>query len=77
MIKRKTNKNSLWLLWSKKHKDIMYKWPNHKNDAIMLDTYFNYLKFHQCDTLLKELEKRGYDLTTIRFSIRKKENKND
>jgi hypothetical protein len=25
------------------------------------------------DSLLKELEKRGYDLTTIQFSIKKKE----
>ena len=66
-------KTTLRALWSKKEKDIVYYFPC-SPDGHMLNGYFVYAKdSFQEHGLLKELEKRGYDLTTLKFSIRKKE----
>lgn len=42
------------------------------SDAGMLSTAFNYVKGLHGTTLVKELEARGFDLTTLRFSIERK-----
>ena len=41
-------------------------------DARMLSIAFDYVKGVHGTTLVEELEKRGFDLTTLRFSIERK-----
>lgn len=78
----KNNKqNTLKINWSKKEKAVMYHHPSGNQTAtdsqylhqkLGMPTY----KAHCFDpepSFLAELEERGYDLTTIIFSICKKE----
>ena len=57
------------LYWSKKENDLMCNWEEgtSKSDAKILLRALN-----PDDGLLAELNRRGYDLETIRFQIRKK-----
>ena len=77
---RRTKANSLRAFWSKKEKDIMFYWPSGphtKTDGHFLYGRMSIGPFNydgKLDTaFLKELEDRGYDLTTLLFSICKKE----
>lgn len=79
-MSKKTKKNSLRAFWSKKEKDIMFGWPDGlqtKTDGHFLYHRFSIGPFNYDGNLqlsfLEELDKRGYDLTTLSFSIRKKE----
>jgi len=66
------NKDILGASWSKREKDIMIRYPN-KRDGNLLYGYFRRINYPEHETsLLCELEKRGYDLTTIKFSIKRK-----
>ena len=61
-----------WLTaeWSKRLKDIVYNFPTSKRDARLLD----YALTRDCvggKSLQDSLVERGYDLTTLQFSIRK------
>lgn len=53
--------------WSKVEHDIMVNW-----DAGCSRSSANYVLCHFMEPFTKELEKRGYDLSTLRFQIRKK-----
>lgn len=61
--------------WSKRERDIVY---SHGGDgacgstARLLAYALEDVEVHQGRALRAELEARGYDLTTLRFSIRKK-----
>jgi hypothetical protein len=68
--------------WSKREDDIQYKWDAGvpKSDAHLLHSYLCYspdfgnVAIGQSDpryrrSLLDELKARGYDLTTLRFSV--------
>lgn len=75
-IKRKTLLNTLWMSWSKKEKDMMYRYPTSSRDGHLLHSFFSVdqvINGERHKSLVKELESRGYDLTTLRFSIRKKD----
>lgn len=62
--------------WSKKENDVLFEWGAgcSSASASLLHSVF----FHDrspgadVDGLLKELERRGYDIKTVRFSIKKK-----
>lgn len=65
------------MYWSKKEKDIMYSYPS-KVDGHMLHHRLGCEVYSRLEdkydlSFFKELEARGYDLTTLRFSICKKE----
>lgn len=62
----------LRVYWSKKEKELMYYYPKYAATGGMLAWHFENLK---CDgkTLVEELEDRGFDLSTLRFSIAYKE----
>jgi hypothetical protein len=81
--RRRTRANTLWVVWSKKEKDLLFHWPARPQDGSLLNLIFcgdrcapDYsdgargFKFEP--SFAKELEARGYDLTTLRFSIMKK-----
>lgn len=70
--------------WSKKHNDFLCQYPT-KSDGALLFRFFgeNYMysfakeltgkfPYHEIEDIKKELESRGYDLTTLKFSIKKK-----
>jgi hypothetical protein len=65
--------------WSKKERDFVVEFPN-KPDGHLLNRYLFTLTpepspLHPGEkrlTLLEELEARGYDLSTLKFSIKKK-----
>lgn len=69
----------LRVYWGKRAKDVMFEYCN-KPDGHLLHDFFSYATVPSSDadgnpinvTLLKELERRGYDLTTLKFSIKKK-----
>lgn len=61
-----TNKLRVW--WSNAEKDIMIYHPKWKADGHYIAGIFN-------REFLEELESRGYDLKTIRFSIAYKKEK--
>lgn len=62
---------TLYAYWSKKEKDMMFCYPTSKSDGHLLHNWFGHGIFGT-KTIYSELESRGYDLTTLRFSIKKK-----
>ena len=69
----KAKPNQLKAQWSKSQKDIVFAWGEgiHKSDAHLLYAALN-LKMKDGGTSLEEeLLARGYDLTTLRFSVKK------
>ena len=77
---KRTKENALSASWSKKEKDIIFNYPNGtqtKCDGHFLHSRFDIAPFRHDGTLdvifIKELEERGYDISTLRFSICKKE----
>lgn len=66
-------KTTLRMQWSKRQKDLVTDFPGSKLDARLLHNAFNYgFPALGGESLLKELERLGYDITTLRFSIKKK-----
>jgi len=56
--------------------DVCFHWDKHKSDGHLLYMFFNQ---HQVDyngdlkkSFMEELESRGYDITTLKFSIQRK-----
>ncbi len=59
------NTNKLRAYWSKKERDIMLQWPEGvatRSDGSWLSGVFN-------NTFIEELRKRGYDPSTMQFSV--------
>lgn len=86
----KHNKRKLSLIWDKRQNDFIVKCPRRCDGALAIyhlvgdilrwdmekaskrEFYcFERINFQE------ELEKRGYDLTTLKFSIKLKDNKNE
>lgn len=75
--------NTLYIRWSKKENDVTYCYPS-SPDGRLLHYYMGSPKmtvdtspdnpygYTWLPSLLEELEKRGYDLKTLKFSIKKK-----
>lgn len=77
--RRRTRTNTFYAYWSKKERAILYHYPTRAADGGLVSFVFESesgFRWSGLDgyekTFLKELEKRGYDLTTLRFSIMKK-----
>ncbi len=82
------NLNKLSLIWDKRQKDFVVKYPRRCDGALIMSVIvsdnlkwclpdnadnksypYNWIK----ENLREELEKRGYDLTTLKFSIELKD----
>jgi hypothetical protein len=67
--------SSLRARWSKREKDILISFPS-KPDGHLLHIHLNCERRGFDDvvmpSLVKELESRGYDITTLKFSIQRK-----
>lgn len=84
----KRNLNKLSLIYDKRQKDFVVKYPRRSDGALVIHTLindnlrwclpddadhksypYNWIK----ENFKEELEKRGYDLTTLKFSIELKD----
>ena len=78
----KHNEEKLSVIWDKRQKDFVVKYPRRCDGALALNQLVGNMLLWDMDKALKhefmchrtenfkdELEKRGYDLTTFRFSI--------
>ena len=79
-------KNKLSGRWNKREKDFWVSYPESRADGNLLLTYMGSKRttvkfgpsgiiYTEDPSLLEELDRRGYDLTTIKFSIEKKKEK--
>jgi len=79
------DENKLSLIYDKRQKDFVVYGPNSHDRALILCLLRDTLIFsfdkqikgekypYEVENLKNELEQRGYDLTTIKFSIKKKQ----
>jgi len=70
--------NKLRVYWSKKENDTVFYHPKQGVDGRLLHHYFDYIKYDTGGgeiSLLEELDRRGFDLKTLRFSIAYKKEK--
>jgi len=75
-MSKKVKENLLYARWSKKLKDIIYFFPS-RPDGNLLNNILTSKRHHSFDeaeypSFIEELEARGYDLTTLKFSIERK-----
>ncbi|MCK5603239.1 hypothetical protein KAR91_15255 [Candidatus Pacearchaeota archaeon] len=67
--------DKLRVWWSKKEEDFMISPPSGigtKSDGHLMHSHFFYNKTSLGNLLHEELESRGYDITTMKFSIEPK-----
>lgn len=65
----------LRMQWSKRENDLAFSWGGEgacKADSNLLATALAMTPIAGGRTLRGQLEERGYDITTLRFSIRRK-----
>lgn len=66
-------KEKLYARWSKKENALLYHHPDNKSNGGFLAGWFEYEKvLGGSNSFVKELEARGYDPKTLKFSIAKK-----
>lgn len=68
--------DSLKVKWSKKENDFLISFPRSCDGSLINDYLFNHQYWYDSrmkKSLKDELEERGYDLTTIKFSIKLKD----
>lgn len=65
--------------WSKRERDVLYDWGDgvSKSDASFLNTILTGKRHHPFDDtwspgFIEDMEARGYDISTLRFSIQKR-----
>lgn len=67
-------KTTLRMQWNAKQGDLVTDYPGSKLDARLLHNAFNYGAPVGCEhSFLTELERLGYDVKTLKFSIKKKD----
>ena len=64
--------SKLTLKWSKKENDLIAEGANRWDVNFIMGAMTREIPIVQC-SLLEELENRGYDITTLKFSIKPKE----
>jgi hypothetical protein len=60
--------------WSKRERDVLMEWGGvgaDKSDGSWLHSWLSYHKGFD-GTFLAELDRRGYDVTTLRISVKRK-----
>jgi len=62
----------LWVKWSKSERDLLMFHDKHSPDGRLLHSAFNCVKVCDERSLTEELDRRGFDLTTLKFSIERK-----
>lgn len=67
----KTRPQQLRIKWSKKEHALLYHHDDYSSNSGMLAYYFEGIKWPGEKTLAEELKSRGYDITTLRFTVDK------
>jgi hypothetical protein len=62
----------LHVRWSQKERALLYHHPDSSSNGGMLAYYFEGIRYPGDKTLAQELDARGYDVKTLRFSVQKK-----
>jgi hypothetical protein len=77
MSKRDATK-TLWVEWSKREADVLCHFPNKPDGGFVLHHFCNELPvtdwkggYKMQKAFIEELKARGYDITTLKFSIDK------
>lgn len=68
------DKNTLKAAWSKKENDFLIHFPRSCDGSLLNDYLFHHHYWFDQErkkSLKDELEERGYDLKTLKFSIKK------
>ena len=68
-----TTKKRLRANWSKRERDFMFHFPTRSSDGALLHHALCKVEVHEGRTLVEELEARGFDISTLKFSIELKE----
>lgn len=68
-----TSKKKLTAKWSKRQKDVVFYHPTDRSDGYLLYWLLSVAHGNEKLSFLDELERRGYDITTLKFSVCKKE----
>lgn len=70
-----SRKPALSARWSKRHRDLLYNFDRYPPDGHFLHGLFSHVVVDGKSgrNLVQELEARGFDVTTVRFSIQRKE----
>lgn len=69
-------KDAIQLKWSKREKDWIFHWPDNQGSSLkgvffeMIKTSGHRVDFEQ--DLIKMLDERGYDYTTLKITCKKK-----
>ncbi len=71
MADQKPKPQRLRVRWHKRERDLLYSFDDFKSNGGLLCHYFQGIRWPQDKTLAEELTARGYDLTTLRFTISK------
>lgn len=58
--------------WNKRERDLSIAWDRFPPDGHMLFGVLDFIAGPSGKTFRQELEDRGYDITTLRFSIERK-----
>jgi hypothetical protein len=69
-LRKRDDRPVLYVKWSRREKAHVYGGVS-KQSGGMLAHFFEGIAWPDDKNLVRELEARGYDITTLRFSIRK------
>lgn len=72
MSEPKPKKRKLIAKWSKRENAIEYRFPDYKSNGGLLSWLFEGYKYPHEKTFVQELDERGYDVKTLRFSVERK-----
>lgn len=72
---RRRHDNSLSIYYSKRERDLVFWHDKHAPDGHLMHNVLNATPVPGCDgrTFVQELEHRGFDVKTLRFSILRKQ----
>lgn len=70
MAKPRSGALKVW--WCRRERDLRFSWDRHRPDGHLLHGVFAYTPCFTGRTFWEELEARGFDITTLRFSIERK-----
>lgn len=63
----------LLVRWSKRHHDFLIQYPSAPDGHLIYGLVSHFEKLSSGKTLIEELEARGYDITTLRIQVDRKQ----
>lgn len=68
---KKDPETNLEVFWSKKERDVMVRFPNKPDGHYIIGSFCHPRVLNENVSIVDELKARGYDITTLKFSIQK------